>query len=50
MAGHQGDALTTVRNMEVVQLDPDKNLLVVKGAVPGAKNNLVCITKINGRK
>jgi large subunit ribosomal protein L3 len=50
MAGHQGDALTTVRNMEVVQCVPDKNLLVVKGSVPGAKNNLVCITKINGRK
>jgi len=37
MAGHMGNARTTNQNLEVVRVDADRNLLLVKGAVPGAK-------------
>ena len=43
MAGHMGDERVTVQNLEVVQVDPERNLLLVKGAVPGAKNGLLLI-------
>lgn len=45
MAGHMGDHRVTVRNVEVVQSDPDRNLLLVKGSVPGARNSLVLVQK-----
>ena len=35
MAGHLGAAKVTTQNLEIVQVDADKNLLLVKGAVPG---------------
>lgn len=37
MSGHLGDARTTVHNLEVVRVDADRNLLLVRGGVPGAK-------------
>jgi large subunit ribosomal protein L3 len=43
MAGHLGNARCTVRNLEVVQVDPDDNLLLVEGAVPGPDGGLVII-------
>jgi len=43
MAGHMGDKTITVRNLEVVKVDPEQNLLLVKGAVPGAKGALLTI-------
>jgi len=43
MAGHLGNARCTVRNLEVVQVDPDDNLLLVQGAVPGPDGGLVII-------
>ena len=45
MAGHMGNARVTVRNLEVVQADPDRGLLLVKGGVPGASNGLVMVSK-----
>lgn len=45
MAGHMGNARVTVRRLEVVKSDPDRNLLLVKGAVPGAKDGLLEIRK-----
>lgn len=45
MAGHMGDARVTVQNLEVVQADPERNLLLVRGAVPGAANGLIIIKK-----
>ncbi len=36
MAGHMGDAQVTVQSLEVVRVDAERNLLLVKGAVPGA--------------
>ena len=49
MAGHMGNARVTVRNLEVVVADPERNLLMVKGSVPGARNSLVAIRKVAGR-
>jgi large subunit ribosomal protein L3 len=45
MGGHMGDDRVTVRNLKVVATDKDNNLLVVKGAVPGAKGGYVLIRK-----
>jgi large subunit ribosomal protein L3 len=50
MAGHMGDDRVTVRNMEVLKADVEKNLLLVKGPVPGAKNGLLLIGMSSGRK
>jgi large subunit ribosomal protein L3 len=50
MAGHMGDNRVTVRKLEVVESDPDRNLLFVKGAVPGARDSLVLIKKSGTRK
>ena len=50
MAGHMGGERTTVRKLEVFQTDPERNLLLVKGAVPGAKNGLLLIRKAGKRK
>jgi large subunit ribosomal protein L3 len=40
-----GNQRTTVRCIEVVKADPDRNLLLLKGAVPGAKNGLLEIRR-----
>ncbi len=45
MGGHMGQDRVTVRGLKVVATDKDRNLLVVKGAVPGAKGGYVLITK-----
>ena len=37
MAGHMGNVRTTNENLEVIRVDTERNLLLVKGAVPGAK-------------
>ncbi len=43
MPGHMGSVAVTVKNLEVVRVDAEKNLLLVKGAVPGAKKALITI-------
>ncbi len=43
MTGHLGDVLKTVQNLEVVRVDVDRNLLLVKGSVPGAENAQVIV-------
>ena len=45
MAGHKGNKRVTVKNLEIVKVDIQNNMLVIKGAVPGANNNIVAITK-----
>ena len=44
MAGHMGAARVTTQNIEVVRVDPSRNLILVKGAVPGARGGDVVIT------
>jgi large subunit ribosomal protein L3 len=43
MAGHMGSERVTVQNLEVVVVDAGRNLLAVKGSVPGARNSIVVI-------
>lgn len=43
MAGHMGAENVTVQNLEIVRADAEKNLILVKGALPGPKGSLVCI-------
>ena len=45
MAGRMGGDKVTVKHLEVVMVDPDRNLLLVKGGVPGHKDGLVVIRK-----
>ena len=43
MPGHMGNVKATVQNLEVVRVDAENNLLLIKGAVPGPKKSLVTI-------
>lgn len=43
LAGHMGSVKVTVQNLEVVRVDADKNFILVKGAIPGAKGSVVTI-------
>ncbi len=46
MPGHMGNARVTVKNLEVIDVRPEDNLLVVKGAVPGPRNGFLLIKKV----
>lgn len=45
LPGQMGGTRTTVRNLKVVRVDPERNLIFVKGAVPGARNAVLFIQK-----
>jgi large subunit ribosomal protein L3 len=45
MAGHMGHEQVTVKKLSVVRVDPERNLILVKGAVPGARNTLLIVRK-----
>jgi large subunit ribosomal protein L3 len=45
MAGHWGNEQISVQNLEVVDLRPEANLMLVKGAVPGAKHGIVVVRR-----
>ena len=45
MAGHMGDKLRTMQNIEIVKSDLDNNLLYLKGSIPGSKNTEVLVKK-----
>ncbi len=49
MAGHMGSSRVTARHLKVYKADPERNLLLVKGTVPGARNGLLLIEK-SGRE
>ncbi len=49
MAGHMGNERVTVKHLEVLQADPARNLLVVKGSVPGPNGGLLMIRKVAGQ-
>ena len=51
MAGRWGNEKVTVQNLKVVKVDTDRNILLIKGAIPGAKGSLVSVksaVKVNG--
>jgi len=45
LTGHMGDVNVTLKNIEVIDVRPDQNLLFVRGAVPGGENGLVLLYK-----
>jgi large subunit ribosomal protein L3 len=45
MAGHMGDERVTVKKLRVVRADTDKNLLLVKGSLPGPRGSLILVKK-----
>ena len=45
MSGHMGDARVSIKGIEVIKVDQERNLLFVKGGVPGARNGLLVIYK-----
>ena len=48
MSGHMGNRTVTARNLKIVAIDAEKNLLLIKGAVPGSRNGIVRIVKVKG--
>ncbi|MBV8633113.1 MAG: 50S ribosomal protein L3 [Burkholderiaceae bacterium] len=53
MTGHMGDVTRTTQNLEIARIDADRQLLLVKGAVPGAKNGQVVVSpavKVKAKK
>ena len=46
MAGHMGDARATVKKLRVVRADTERNLLLVKGSIPGAPHALILVKKV----
>jgi large subunit ribosomal protein L3 len=45
MGGHMGDERVTVKKLKVIRVDAERNLLLVRGAVPGARNGLLLVQK-----
>jgi large subunit ribosomal protein L3 len=45
MGGHMGDDRVTVKKLKIVRVDAERNLILVKGAVPGARNGLLLVQK-----
>jgi large subunit ribosomal protein L3 len=53
MSGHLGDETVTVQNLDIVRVDAERSLLLVKGAIPGAKNGHVVVrhaVKVKAKK
>jgi large subunit ribosomal protein L3 len=45
MAGRMGGTAVKIQNLQVLKVDVEKNLLIVKGSVPGARNSFVIVEK-----
>lgn len=50
MSGHMGDVYRTAQNQEIVKIDMDRHLLLIKGAIPGAPDGVVVVTESNKKK
>ncbi len=46
MAGHLGDSRATVKKLRIVRTDAERNLLLVKGSIPGSPNGLILVKKV----
>jgi large subunit ribosomal protein L3 len=44
MAGQMGNTRVTVQNLQVVEVDAERNIILLRGAVPGAKNGTVVVS------
>ena len=49
MAGHMGDQRATVKNLEVISVDPVNNILAISGAIPGARGGLILVVAREGK-
>jgi large subunit ribosomal protein L3 len=49
MAGHLGDQRVTVKNLRILRVDAERNIVAIRGAIPGANGGLVMIRKITAR-
>jgi large subunit ribosomal protein L3 len=47
MAGHMGSDKVTAKNLQVISVDPERHVILVKGAVPGSKKGIVLVRKAN---
>jgi large subunit ribosomal protein L3 len=45
MAGHMGDKLRTMQNLEIIKTDLENDLLYLKGSIPGSKNTEILVKK-----
>ena len=45
MAGHLGDKMRTIQNLEIIKSDPERSLMFIKGSIPGSKNSTILIQK-----
>ena len=45
MAGHMGDKLRSMQNLEIIKTDLDNDLIYIKGSIPGSKNSEVLLKK-----
>ena len=45
MSGHMGNRRVTIKNLEVISVEEDRNLMFIKGAIPGAPTGLVFVCK-----
>ena len=43
LAGHLGDEKVTIQNLDIIKIDAEKNIIAIKGAIPGPKGGLVII-------
>jgi large subunit ribosomal protein L3 len=53
MSGHRGDVTKSIQNLDIVRIDEARQLLLVRGAVPGAKNGHVVVSpaiKVKAKK
>lgn len=50
MGGHMGDVRVTTKNLALVSIDTEKNILVIKGAIPGANGGYVIVKQSKGKK
>ena len=48
MAGHMGNERVTVQNLQVIQVDPERNLVALRGAIPGPAGGMIVIKKRSG--
>ncbi len=46
MAGHMGDERVTVKKVRVVRTDPERNLLLVNGSLPGSRDSVILVEKV----
>lgn len=50
MPGHFGNSRVTIQNLTIADIKPEQNLLLIKGAIPGATNSIVIIKEAKKRK